>query len=65
MPLVDSCSVTSSGRPSSASSTVLAGDRQIVADLGPLVQRAPQGDHVVEQVVRFVAQGVECPGSEW
>ena len=37
----------------------LPGDRQLVADLGPLVQRATQLDHVVEQVVGSVAQRVE------
>ena len=41
---------------------VLAGDRQVVADLGPLVQRAPQGHHVVEQIVGSVAQRVEFHG---
>ena len=40
---------------------VLAGDRQVVAQLGPLVQGAPQRDRLVEQVAGFVAQGVESP----
>ena len=35
---------------------VLLGDRQVVADLRPLVQRATQLDRRGEQVVRFLAQ---------
>ncbi len=37
----------------------VARDRQIVADLRPLVKRAPQRDHVAQQVVRAVVQVVE------
>jgi hypothetical protein len=36
----------------------VARDRQVVPHLGPLVQRAPQLRHVVEQVAGFLAQCV-------
>ena len=34
-------------------------DGQVVADLRPLVQRAPQSHHVVEEIVRRIAQRAE------
>ena len=50
MPLVVSCSVMSSGRPSSAASTASRVCGQVVADLRPRVQLAAQLDHAGEQV---------------
>ena len=47
------------GQPVERFEHVLASDRQVVADLRPLVQRAAQRDHVAQQIVGSIAQGVE------
>ena len=58
MPLVVSCSGQIERQTLERFEHDVAGDRQVVADLRPLVQRAPQRDHVVEQVAGFFAQCV-------
>ena len=49
MPLVVSCSGESSGQPLERAEHGLLGDRQVVADLGPLVQLAAQLDVAVSR----------------
>ena len=63
MPLVVSWIVRSSGRPSSALEHVLLGDRQLVADLGPLVQRAAQLDGRRRADRSLLRGGRPCRGS--
>ena len=62
IPLVVSCTVTSSGEALDRAEDVLLGDRQVVAELGPLVQRAAQFDGAAEEVVGLLAQAGRVDG---
>ena len=62
IPLVVSCSSTSSGKPVDRLEHVLPGDRQVVADLRPLVELPPQPHRLVVEVLGFLAQRLDRHG---
>jgi hypothetical protein len=43
----------------------LAGDRQVVADLRPTVQVAPEPDRARQEILGFVLQLVDSHVAEW